>query len=519
MKTNNTATIARNSSWQTAYSIFQLAMGTTVAIAMARVIGPKNLAYFAYVMWLTSITGSIGSLGLPNLLAKYMAEYVGRNDLGMARAIFSYTLLRHGALALLITALSMIVIVVFGDPTHRTVAAIQILTIFPNMMISIPSWANNAREDVRSNSIACYIGDSVEFAGVGLSLILGYGLPAIAASMLLARLVELTLKMTPVLSWVRSMPIAELPLELKRRMVAFSLRSTVLLILNIVVWDRSDVIFLKMLASAPEQISFFTVTFGLVEKVLMVPRGIISMIGVTMFAQYGRDKSRLLPMTATAVRYALLMSIPCFLGVACLASPLIRLAYGAAYIPAIPVLVAATLLAIPKPLTAPAYGLLQAHERQGFIITWSLVCGALNVVLDIVLIPKMGALGAAIANGSAQAVATFGIWAYLLRHYEVDLDVANLREIVFCSLAIVATAWPLGHFLPPVIAVAVAVPVGAFSFFLMLRLRRVITPEDRKRLVGLDHMLPARLRSLYMGAIDFVAPRRPPLAESSTSAG
>ena len=48
---------------------------TTVAIA--RVIGPTRLGYFNLVFWLTSITCSVGSLGIPLTTFKYMGEFLG----------------------------------------------------------------------------------------------------------------------------------------------------------------------------------------------------------------------------------------------------------------------------------------------------------------------------------------------------------------------------------------------------------------------------------------------------------
>ena len=59
-------------------------------IAIARIIGPVKLGYYNYVYWLTSITASIGSLGIPLAVFKYMGEYLGAGDRPLARAVYRH---------------------------------------------------------------------------------------------------------------------------------------------------------------------------------------------------------------------------------------------------------------------------------------------------------------------------------------------------------------------------------------------------------------------------------------------
>ena len=59
---------------------------------MARIIGPQKLGYFNYVMWLANMSGIVGSVGVPMTTRKYMAEYLGRGEPGVARAVFFATM-------------------------------------------------------------------------------------------------------------------------------------------------------------------------------------------------------------------------------------------------------------------------------------------------------------------------------------------------------------------------------------------------------------------------------------------
>jgi len=61
----------------------------------------------------------------------------------------------------------------------------------------------------------------------------------------------------------------------------------------------------------------------------------------------------------------------------------------------IPTLTLIALLAIPKALVSAPTMLLQTTERQGFLILWGCVCGAVDIGLDFLLVGKHGANGAA----------------------------------------------------------------------------------------------------------------------------
>src|SRR5581483_10468856 len=114
----------------------------------------------------------------------------------------------------------------------------------------------------------------------------------------------------PTVRWVRRLPKGHLPAEVRSRMVSFSSYGMVLMLLNALVWDKSDVVFLKALSPDIRQISFFSVAFNLSEKILLIPQTLGHAIGVSLMAQYGRDEKRLLPMVSSAGRYMLLFSVP-----------------------------------------------------------------------------------------------------------------------------------------------------------------------------------------------------------------
>jgi len=114
---------------------------TTVVIA--RVIGPTRLGYFNLVFWLTSITCSVGSLGIPLTTFKYMGEFLGAGKKELARAVFFYNLWAQTAIASVLTAISMIAVFTIVEPAYRSCSALLVLSMVPNMITFVPSQANS----------------------------------------------------------------------------------------------------------------------------------------------------------------------------------------------------------------------------------------------------------------------------------------------------------------------------------------------------------------------------------------
>src|SRR4051794_4111064 len=188
--TANTRTITRNSFW---YGL-EMVAGTIavfgISIPMARVLGPQKIGYFNYIGWLTAITGVVGSAGIPLMTQKYMAEYLGKGETGIVRTIYTSTLRLQVMIAAAMTALGVLALLLFGDPAHRTVSLLQVLSVFPGMVSFIPAQSNVAREDMRANVISALTGTGIHLAAVVVSLLMGWDLVGIACGIVAARCVE-----------------------------------------------------------------------------------------------------------------------------------------------------------------------------------------------------------------------------------------------------------------------------------------------------------------------------------------
>jgi len=505
---SNAKVIGRNFIFMGLEVVITLVCTLLTTVVIARVIGPTRLGYFNLIFWLTSITCSVGSLGIPLTTFKYMGEFLGGGQKELARAVFFHNLWAQTVIACALTVVGLITVFTLVDPAYRVCSILLVLSMVPNMMTFVPSQANSAAEDAALNTRGSFVGAIVYVAAVAASLLLGWNLVGIAAGVLLYRTAELAVKTVPVLESMKSVPRVPVPKEIRRRMFSFSGLSTGLMILQIVIWDRSDIIFLKLLQPDIRQLAFFSVCFSVADRLMRIPQTFANALSATQMAEYGRDKARLFRMTSKASTYVLLGALPILIGVACIGGPFVRLMYGPQYLSAIPVFIVVALLSIPKAILTPAQTLLYSAEDLGFILKWGCVAAAINILLDLALIPGHGALGAAWANGVAQSFAALTIWGRVLVRYPVRVDKPVLLRLAAATLAMAMAvlgivAMPLSDLLK----LGIAIPAGAIVFLVTSRMFVVLHKDDRRRLLQLSALLPAPVGSSFNRLVDFLVPQ------------
>jgi len=490
----NTVTIARNTVWYTFDVVASLVTAFATSIVIARAIGPQKLGYFNYIAWLASISASIGGLGVPVTTRKYMAEYFGRGEPGVCRAIFERTFRLQVLAAGAITAVGLLLVFTVSDRSYWGSSIFQVASILPAMLTSVPAAANLARENMRANVPSGLVSSIVYISFVAMSLIFGWGLPGIALGFLVGRTSEVAMRLFSVRKWIHALPKTALPAFLAERMRTFSGLSTVLMLLQVVVWDRSDIVLLKLFSGSIQEITFYSVAFNLTEKVLLLPATFGRAIGITVMAQFGRDQNALNSLVAKAARYTFLCGLPALLGLALLSGPLVRTLYGLQYLPVIPVLFWAAALAIPKTMLLPAQQLLQATEQQRFLVIWGCLCGAVNIGLDVLLIPAHGALGAAIGNGVGQALGVAGIWSRAAALYGIELPWRALLRIAACGCGMAAAVYALTLISRGWFALVVSTLCGCAAFGILLRVFKILTVEDLGRIRRISSKAPRPLQ-------------------------
>jgi O-antigen/teichoic acid export membrane protein len=491
----NTRTIARNTGWYGLENAISFVVGLSTSIAIARTLGPTKMGYIIYVIWIASVVSSLGGMGIPATTRKYMAEFLGMGDRGTARFIYIRTLLLQAGLAAIATAGLLFWVLGDASADYKLASALVVLSIWPSMVNSISAQANVAMEELSRNLPASVISIIVFFFVILATVVLNWGVVGFGASVLAMRLVDFLVRFFPTMKHILAWETSHVyPEGLRKRMTAFAWQSVTSMLVALVVWDRSEFILLKYLCPDIRQVSYYSVAFSMAERLLLSATIFGSATGATIFAQYGRDKSKLPALAASSFRYLALTSVPLHLISAALAVPALLLLYGSKYRDAAMVVTLAPLLCMPKAFIGPVQSLLESMERQRFVIMATVLAGIVDMGVAWYLIPAHGAVGACIGSGAAQVIAVGMMWAIGIRLYRVKLPWLLVAKIAFISVLAALTAHYVAvQFATPLWAILCGGSASVFVLFGLFYLLRVLEPEDRDRFKLLAGMLPKPL--------------------------
>lgn len=488
---SNTKTIARNTGWYGLENAVSQILQVFTSIAIARTLGPTKMGYIIYVTWIANTIASVGGLGIPVTTRKYMAEFLGMGDRGTARFVFIRTLTLQAVLATFATAGLVLWILHDATPEYRVACILIVVSIWFSMVNSPISLANVASEELSRNMPASVISIGVYFLMILSTVIFGWGVTGVGASMLVMRMTDFTIRAVPTMSRILGWEKTHVqPPGLEKRMMTFAWQSVASMIVAIIVWDRSEFILLKHLCSDIRQVAYYSIAFSMAEWLIMSATIFASAAGASVFAQYGRDKSRVPDMTASTFRYIALTSVPMHFVAAALSAPALVLIYGKAYAGAAIVVTLSPLMCLPKAFSLPIQSLLQAYEKQSYIVGATIFAGVLDMAVAWYLIPHYGAVGACIGSGVAQFTCIGLMWAISIYVYKVKLPWVFFGQITFISVLASLAAHSIVVLLSPKWGIIPGGCAALIVFFALLYLMRVLKQEDRNRLHTITAVLP-----------------------------
>ena len=491
---SNTKIIAKNSGWYGLEYITSSVIGLFCSVAIARTLGPSKMGYIIYVMWIASVVTNLGNLGISATTRKYMAEFLGMGDRGTARYIYFRTLLLQVGVATLATGGVLVWVLRDSDPAYRVASIFVVLSIWPAMINSISAMANNAAEELSKNLPASVISTFVYLAVIAATVVFKWGVLGVGIAFFIMRVVDFLWRFFPTLKRILTWETTHIqPADLTKRMITFAWQSVTTMIVALIVWNRSEVILLKYLCSDIRQIAFYSLAFSMAEQLLISSTVFGSAASATIFAQIGRDKSKLNALTASTFRYLALTAIPLHFIASALAVPALLLIYGKQYKDAAMVVMLAPLLCMPKAFMWPVQSLLQSMERQSYVIAATMIAGIVDFGVAWYLIPAHGAVGACIGSGAAQVTAIGLMWGVAVYRYKVTLPWMLVTKIAFISVLAALTA----HFIAVQFAPLWGLLAGGIAslavLFALFYLMRVLEPEDRARFSILTRSLPKRI--------------------------
>jgi O-antigen/teichoic acid export membrane protein len=402
------------------------------SILIVRALAIADYGTFSYYLWLAGLAQISGTLGFPTALTKIVSELRGRGEHIEARRL---AIALVGALFGLnfIIGVTVALWAIFGSPATRDyLLVVAVVPLFNSLsaMLSSTLWSY---EEFKAASLVNMLAAPIQLTLIGAAYYFSWGVAGFLAAALSPNIVNgLALSVVVYRFLSRESAVwARLPRrDTCWRYVAFAVPTSLLVVADTIVWQRSEVFFLNQL-SAIEQVGFYSLAFTAYGMFLSLGWSFVVGFYPTISHDYGAgDWARIRQSIEQSVVLATMYAVPISLGSWVTLESLIRLLYTDKMLPAVlPALILFSGLLAGT--VAGVFGVIISALRYIWLhVGFGLVVMVVNIMLDIILIPAWGATGAAIANAGAQISYSLLLYLFLRRRCQLALPWMKLGTII-----------------------------------------------------------------------------------------
>ncbi len=431
--------------------IYALANGALILILSSYLMDPDQYGLLYFTISILTLAGLLGTLGVPKSSARYTTEYAEKNEeqvpIIVRRSVLYVLVLSTTVSVIMVLFSGQIAAYVGREPlTYMLVIGtgyviFRALTTFCTLIFQGLNRVDLSAVIRTVDAVARFV-----FA-VGFVLV-GFGAAGALAGYVLGYAVAAATGLAILYSkFYLPIPSADSMEEgLQRRILEYSVPLTATQSANIL--DKQIDTFLVGIFLTNAAVGFYTLAKQIAEFVVTP----VSALGFTVSPAYGDQKakdqlSQAARLYEESMRHVLLLYIPGAAGLALVADPLIRHIIGPDYLGTVPVLQILSAFVVFKAVNKITSNGLDYLGRARERAIAKGVTSIANFLLNILLIPTVGVVGAAIAT-----VITYSIYTLVnvvIMHHEFSLapwsvlrDTAMICGITAGMSAVVFLAMP-----------------------------------------------------------------------------
>ncbi len=434
-------------------------------VLLARLLGPDEYGLLFLAISVFSTLGIFSKLGIAKSGARYVSEYKEQNPEQLPH-IFRTVLAFNVAAILVVAAVVTIgyeqIAAVLDEPGLTPFLLLGALYLAFEALATYVRLMLQGLEAIKFSATLHAVDRGCRFVFAVGFVVLGFGaVGALVGYILAFALVTVVGLGTIYVRYVRNHDRASSVEEgLPRRIGEYSVPLTATSTANVL--DKEVDTVLVGFFLNPVAVSYYVISKQVVEFV-ETPA---SALGFTLSPTYGSQKAdgnvdQAARIYETALSHTLLLYIPIAAGLVLVAEPALELLFGNEYLNAVPVLQVLAIYAILRSITKLTSNGLDflGRARERAIVKG--VTALMNVVLNIILIPTIGVVGAAVAT-----VITYSLYTlanvYII-HQEFDLRVAFLLRRIALIAAVTSA-------MAAVVFVAVSHVTGFLSLVFVIAL-------------------------------------------------
>ena len=441
-------------------------------IFIGRVIGPEEAGIFNLGVTYYAILLALSTLGLHELLVREVAPQREKSG----RYLTNYIIMRLvSSTALYLGLLLFLQLSLPYSAETESVLRIMSLAIFPEAIFSLCQALFIAHERQAAPTVSALLNAAVRL-GLGLYLLQqGAGAVTVAWVMPISTTIGLLVFPPALISLARRAPQS----EAARFDYRFSLQQLhmtsgfVLLELFQTLNFQADTFILSIMMTEAD-IGYYGASQTILAGVLMIPVAIRMALYPLMARVSSENGSKLRYLYHKAGQYALMIGIPMAAGVTILAAPMVELLFGLDFGPAIPALQISVWSIVFDLATVPNARLMLVKGRQT-PASWLRGIGTVaSVGLNLLLIPRFGINGAALARVLATAIFSLAIYFYVQRNLLKDSLLPLVIRPLLATVGMAIAVWWLRDG-----SLIISTMAGIVVYGILIIVLGGVTEEDR----------------------------------------
>lgn len=424
-----------------------------LTVILARLLEPDDYGLLFLAISVLGMIEMFSKLGIAKSAARYVSTYK-ETDPGQLRGIFRFSFLLN-ILTIGVVCIALLlgyeqIARLVGEPELGPLLVVGVCYIVFHTLDQFVRTVLQGFEAIKPASVLLSVASSLRLLfAVGL-VFLGYG----AVGALLGYIISYAVTVVIGLGYLyvrlyKTVPSAEIETGIRRRIVEYTAPLTLTSAAD-VLDKRLDTILVGFFIG-PVGVAYYTIG----KQVIQFVETPMAALGFTLSPTYEAQKAKGNTEVAAkiyeeALTHGLLLYIPAAAGLILVAEPLVMEAFGTEYLGAVVVLQVLALYAVLRAImkiTSNGLDFL-GRARERAIIKG--ITSILNVALNIVLIPLMGVVGAAIAT-----VITYSIFAaanLYIMHLELEFRVPYVIRRTGSAVLITAVMSTVVYLLTGVIS-------------------------------------------------------------------
>jgi O-antigen/teichoic acid export membrane protein len=469
--------LVRNTAWYAAVTGVGLVSGLVMSVILARGLGPTVMGQLSYVIWVERMLTAVATLGYAFATVRYTAEAFGRDDGPGAWGVVRLFMRRQLVTTALVTLLAAPLVLLFAVPELKAPLLVIVAMLFAITIEGIYTHALQGAHRYDITARTSTIKMALQLMVAGIAVWQGANLTVLLAVMGLTLVVSCLIQRHRVRAVYRE-SVTAAPAAMTPEVRAYLLPLSIVAVLDAIVWDRSEVFFLGLHASAAD-IAYYSLAFGLATRIMIIPGIAVGALLPAFSTLHGRgDPEEFGRLYTTVLRYVALVGVPLAALVAALAPSLVVWLYGDAYLPASPLVGVLAAVAVLSELRQVTWAALRGVGDRRCALVATAVAAVVNVGLAAALIPRWGTTGAVVANAAGQITAAVWAFAGMARIHRVGFPIADIVKTMLLGLLAWFVARALAGDAHDLIRLAVAATAALAVYVLACVSLRLVGPRE-----------------------------------------